>query len=906
MSAHSSGYYSIDSDYNIVGFNATAKQIYPSLQIGVKCYKALMGLDSPCPPCPVANGICGPRTYLDPIRHIYETVDAVETVYPDGSRGHALVFSTVAEGERLSGSIPTGESSLRLLGAINLLAAKYTTVFGVNLNTARISVYRSERLFGRSEIVLPDKLTYEEALEQYILRYVHPQERRAIREQLELGSLRARLDKTSAFKVHFCVPEEQMHYYYLLIARNGEANDYEDIVMALACEDDDINTRRIYEKQLDSLISSLTHCPGYFHLDITEDRILRAGGNSAFVDMLNASCPINELMRSMASYIPSPKDRQAFLSTYRLDAMKQAYEAGQVEVIRESRCLYDDNVARWSRYTVRLFMNPSNYHLEGVFFGRDITQDRQAYETQISIIQSLSSNYHEVLLLNTREKTAFVIKHEGRFPVDWEKGFGPERPYDMLREGYIQTHVHPEDRDAVTGKTGMEHVMRELADKKEYAGNYRTLQDGQEHYYQYRFIKDEEYGTVVLGLMNVDSIVAAEIEHQQTLKKALDEAKRASMEKSRFLARMSHDMRTPLNGIIGLLEIDKKHENDIALMRENRRKAFKVTRHLVSLINDVLDMAKIEEGSLVLAHDPFDLMEESRDAAVLINLQAQERGIQTIVHMQPIDKELGYIYGSPLHLRRALMNIYSNCIKYNREHGTITTTFETVSYDEKTVTFRWTIEDTGIGMSQEFLEQIFEPFVQENMDARSVYQGTGLGMSIAKAIIEQMGGTLEVSSRQNVGSTFVVTIPFDRAREEEIAMPEQARTDSIRGMRLLLVEDNDLNREIAQTLLEDEGAVVTSAVNGREAVEAVMAHPDAYDLVLMDVMMPVMDGYEATRTLRQQGMTLPIIAMTANAFAEDVQRSAEAGMNDHIAKPLDLGKLLRTLARYNRRTAEDA
>lgn len=905
MSTHSSGYYSIDADYNIIGFNDTAREIYPSLKLGQKCYKALMGLDSPCPPCPVANGIHGPKTYLDPIRHIYETVDAVETVHSDGTRGHALVFSTVAEGERLASTIPTGEGSLRLLGAINLLSFKYSTVFGVNMQSQKISVFRCQNLFGDSEPSLADNMDYSDVIDLVITKYVHPEDTTSVRDMLNLEKVQERLDKAASFKVHFRILLDEVHYYYLQVARNGEAGSYEDIVVAIACEDDDISSRRIYEKQLESLVSSLSHAAGYFHLDITENRILKVGGTSAIVDDLNRDCSIDALMQSMAVYILSEKDRQDFLNTYNQEAMKRDYEAGKVEIIRESRCYYDDHIARWSRYTLRLLVNPTNNHLEGVFYGMDVTHDREAYETQVSIVQTLSSNYLDVLLLNIREKTAALIKHDGFMPKVFHQDGKKIYPYDELLKKYVAERVHPDDRMMMTVAMKLDNVLEVLSQKKEYAGNYRIINQGETHHYQFRFIKNEEYGIVVLGFLNVDDIVAAEIEQQRKLQKALDDAKRANAEKSRFLARMSHDMRTPLNGIVGILEIDKKHADDINYLKENRRKATLVTNHLISLINDVLDMAKIEEGSLVLAHEAFNILEEGREAEVLIGLQAQEAGITAILNYTPEDERFIYVYGSPLHLRRAMMNIYSNCIKYNQKNGTITTDIQVISHNDQMVTYCWKITDTGIGMSEEFLSRIFDPFVQADTDARSVYQGTGLGMSIAKALIEQMGGTLEVSSELGVGSTFVVTIPFELADKSQVIQAEQAEDVSISGMRILLVEDNELNRDIAETILREEGAEITSVVNGQEAVDAVRNHPPGtYDLILMDIMMPVMNGYEATRQIRCMGRddtaTLPIVAMTANAFAEDVQMSFDAGMDAHIAKPLDIDKLIRTIAQYRK------
>ena len=790
MGAHSSGYYSIDADYNIIGFNDTAREIYPSLRLGEKCYKALMGLDSPCPPCPVANGIHGPKTYLDPIRHIYETVDAVDTVFSDGTRGHALVFSTVAEGERLASAIPTGESSLRLLGAINLLSFRYTTVFGVNMQSRRVSLFRSENLFGSIESGIADNMDYDDVLDLFITQYIHPEEHHSVREMLTLENISKNLEKKASFKVHCRILKEELHYYYLMIARNGEADSYEDIVVAIACEDDDISSRRIHENQLDSLISSISHAAGYFHLDITGNEILKVGGTSAIVDLLDRDCSIDSLMQSMAVYILSEKDRQDFLHTYSLEMMKREYEAGKIELIRESRCYYDDNIARWSRYTLRMMVNPANNHLEGVFYGMDITRDREAYETQVSIVQTLSSNYLDVLLLNTREKTAALIKYDGFMSAVFQQDGTNVYPYDELMEQYISGCVHPDDRMMMTVATKLDNVLESLDRNMEYVGNYRVVDQGKIHYYQFRFIKNEEYGIVVLGFLNVDDIVAAEIEQQQKLQKALHDAKRANEEKSRFLARMSHDMRTPLNGIVGILEIDKKHADDIDYLRENRRKATVVTNHLISLINDVLDMAKIEDGSLVLAHEPFSITEEGRKATVIIDLQAQESGISTVVNFTPQDRRLTFVYGSPLHLRRAMMNIYSNCIKYNRRNGKITTDVQIVDYDDRYVTYRWIITDTGIGMSEEFLDRMFDPFVQADTDAKSIYQGTGLGMSIAKALIEQMGGTLEVTSELDVGSTFVVTIPFELADEREI-VPEKAEEVTISGMRILVAEDNE-------------------------------------------------------------------------------------------------------------------
>lgn len=263
-----------------------------------------------------------------------------------------------------------------------------------------------------------------------------------------------------------------------------------------------------------------------------------------------------------------------------------------------------------------------------------------------------------------------------------------------------------------------------------------------------------------------------------------------------------------------------------------------------------------------------------------------------------------YIWGSPLHVRQIFINILSNSIKYNKRCGRISCKVSAIKATDKQVVYRVAIADTGIGMSGEFLQHLFEPFAREHEDARSSYEGTGLGMSIVKKLVEKMEGTIEVESKVGVGSTFTVTLPFEIAQASDIQVDDaELEHCDLSGVQILLVEDNDLNMDIAETVLKDAGASITKAFNGQQAVYAFSKAPaDTFDIILMDVMMPVMDGYEATRRIRGlnrlDAKTIPIIAMTANAFAEDVEESRNAGMNEHIAKPLDIGKVKATIARY--------
>ena len=368
---------------------------------------------------------------------------------------------------------------------------------------------------------------------------------------------------------------------------------------------------------------------------------------------------------------------------------------------------------------------------------------------------------------------------------------------------------------------------------------------------------------------------------------------------------MSHDIRTPINGIRGMVAISRHSVGDEAKQEECREKILSASGFLLSLVNDVLDMSKLESGQVELESVPFYLPELGDGVASLLETEARERGVQLNIDRTMMPHP--YLIGSPLHLRQILQNIMGNAVKYNREGGSVSASSEELSFDGQTCVMRFTCADTGLGMSEDFQKTAFEPFSQERADARTAYQGTGLGLSITKELVERMGGTIDFTSQEGAGTTFHITIPFQVDLSAHPGLPdegaEEASPISIAGMHILLVEDNDLNMEIARFLLENEGAVITEAWNGQEAVDLFESSaPGGFDLIFMDVMMPVMGGLEATRTIRAMdrpdAKTIPIIAMTANAFHDDAQRSRAAGMNEHLSKPLDLQKVLQAIHRY--------
>ena len=393
------------------------------------------------------------------------------------------------------------------------------------------------------------------------------------------------------------------------------------------------------------------------------------------------------------------------------------------------------------------------------------------------------------------------------------------------------------------------------------------------------------------------------LDYQEQLQKSKEETEQANKAKSEFLSRMSHDIRTPLNGIIGYLDLEDGNLQDQNLLQQYRKNARVAAEHLLSLINDILNMSKLEDDKIEFAHEAFNLCDLAGDILALTEIQAKDAGI-TVVHEDcSINISHPYVYGSPLHVRQIFVNILNNSVKYNRPGGTISCKMETKKQEGNRIWYSCTIQDTGIGMKPEFLEHLFDPFAQEKVDARSVYHGTGLGMAIVKSLVDKMGGIIEVTSEVGVGSTFCVTLPFEIASEEDvtgnIAVDSQT---GIQGVKILLVEDNALNIEIIAELLRDQGAKVTCAHNGQEAVDVFSTHPQgSFDVILMDIMMPVMNGMEASKAIRKlerlDAETIPIIALTANAFVEDQKKSQAAGMNAHLTKPLNMGILIRTVTK---------
>ena len=381
---------------------------------------------------------------------------------------------------------------------------------------------------------------------------------------------------------------------------------------------------------------------------------------------------------------------------------------------------------------------------------------------------------------------------------------------------------------------------------------------------------------------------------------AAKKAEAANEAKTEFLQRMSHDIRTPINGIRGLVNMADHYADDMEKQTEYRTKVKEASNLLLELVNDVLDMSKLESGEIVLEEIPFNLSSISREVFVVIEQMAAEQNIRVAWEKKEITHR--DFIGSPGYVKRVMMNILSNAVKYNKENGQIyVSCVEIPSEQPEMTTMEFVCRDTGIGMAEEFQKHIFEPFAQEHTGSRAKFAGTGLGMAISKKLVEEMGGTITFESEKGVGTTFVIRVPFkidlDADKREE---SKEVSEKSIKGMHVLLAEDNELNMEIAEFLLQNEGAEVTKAWNGQEIVELFRkSEAGEFDVILMDIMMPIINGYEAAKRIRsldrEDAKKIPIIAMTANAFTEDRIRAKEAGMDEHVAKPIDVELLIKVI-----------
>lgn len=536
-------------------------------------------------------------------------------------------------------------------------------------------------------------------------------------------------------------------------------------------------------------------------------------------------------------------------------------------------------------------------------------------------LEVLCKDYTAVYYFNLQNDTLEILKMDKNAnPVNMI-GMQARRKinYSAAMVQYCENYVVEKGQQEFLQVMNCESIRDALLEAERFIYRFESNPNLSGHRYfevQALRIDDKEFdNTAILAFRHIDHIVASEQERKRQLKEAIEMEERskrlekerqdaieANEMKSRFLSSISHDIRTPINGIQGMLRIMDTYPNDMKKQSECREKIWVASNYLVTLVNNVLNMNRLENKSIDLSEQPFNMIDLLMDITGMTDIQVEAQGLHSIVDWKPGYINHRYLIGSAEGLYRILMNLNSNAVKYNKKGGTVYCRCMEKQREGDTIWFEFVTEDTGIGMDEEFLKHAFEPYMQKDNTPLSSIKGVGLGLSIVKQTVALMGGTIQVESKLGKGTRYTIMLPFQINPNPKVKKKSFEHI-SLSGVRALLVEDNDLNMEIAKFHLEQENIKVDTAMNGAEAVEMfAKSEVGFYDIILMDIMMPIMDGLEATKKIRAMAradaLAVPIIAMSANAFEEDIEKSLQAGMNAHLIKPLDGKQVIDTMKEY--------
>lgn len=660
---------------------------------------------------------------------------------------------------------------------------------------------------------------------------------------------------------------------------------------------------------MQTLLTSIPEAQGIFHLDITSDECLSINGSAKSVENMEHKTTVDTLVRQVASFVPDEKGKEEFFQVFCRDSLLAAYRAGQAEIKKETESYFDDGSIREACITARFFMNPTTEHLECMIYGMDISEEKKErikYEKhlneQFQMFTALSRDYLNIFLIDADSGMAKILKLDGYVTTGLEKDQDRLYPYEKTCWQYIEERVHPDDQKMMREALKLEKVVHELSEKSEYVSAYKTLVDGESHYYQFKYMRLENSPQIVAGFQNIDALIMKERKMQETLEAALKAEEKSNRAKSMFLNSMSHDIRTPLNAIIGCTTLAEAHLKDQVAMEKYLSRIKAAGNHLLSLVNDILDMNHIENGNIEMESLPVHLPDLIEKLEMILQVGITEKDLHLTIETEHLSHP--DVLTDRLRLNQVLLNILTNSVKYTKNGGHILFRMEEMEgAPEGYGTYRFTIQDDGIGMSPEFVEHIFETFSREQTVTVSGIQGSGLGMSIAKHIVDMFGGEIHVASEKGKGTETVVSLQMQVCSSPVKTEDKKKEAADFAGKKILLVEDNELNREIATEILQEYGFIIDTAEDGTVAVKKVLqAEPKQYDLILMDIQMPLMDGYEATRQIRKfakpEVANIPVIAMTANAFEEDREKAFRAGMNGYIAKPIDIPAMMETLKKF--------
>ena len=806
----------------------------------------------------------------------------------------------------------------RNVDIIEILASEYTSVYYIDLTTDELDPYtmnaETENEFGS---IFRSGIKYSDAFRMYVSTLVYPEDREKMLRAGSLYNIIKELNTKKTFITTYRSDNKgNPHYCEMKFVKVGEDESPQAVALGFADKNDELR-REIFaknekEKNFEIIEILASEYTSVYYIDLKTDKLTPYTMND------RTRVFLEDAFHKEMSY--SDAFRTYVAQAVADESKKEMLHAGSIENIKE--------VLKGQKTFITTYLNDQNQYSEMKFVkvGNDDTEP-EAVALGFSVIDE---SYRKELASKQREEfiNGLADDYEAVFHVDADKqtietvrmseAYLNRNPSLEKRMDYfkyveaVAANIAIDDRQGFIEALSAENVNREFEKENAFFHNYKILKNGVITYYQLKVIHTGNWETdhnFLIGVHNMDELTKAQVAQEEILKEARIEAESSSRAKSSFLFNMSHDIRTPMNAIIGFNNMALKHINEPEKLQSYLEKLSTSSQHLLGLINDVLDMARIESGKIIIEESPIMIGNAVRRFNEIVSQSAKSKNLNFTTNVSNIKHNC--VIADELRVNRVLMNIVSNSIKYTPEGGNIEfTVTERNCIIKDHASYDFIVKDTGIGMSKEYLGHIFEAFTRENNSTVSGIQGTGLGMAITKELVDLMHGSINIESEQGKGTTVKIHFTFKIASEKDVAAAQETEEideELFKGKKILLVEDNALNREIARETLNEYGMIVDEATNGEEALkickEIIAKGPEYYhDIILMDVQMPIMDGYQTSTEIRkfdvEKTRRVPIIAMTANAFAEDKKKALDSGMDAHVAKPFDIKHLLKTMSMF--------
>ena len=858
----------------------------------------------------IREELAGKKTFLTQYRSADKKYSEMKFVKVGGENDEpvAVALGFAEKDEEIRREQQIEEERRRNTEIIEILASEYSSVYYIDLTTDELNPYtmneETETTFGS---VFRSGITYSEAYRLYVDKLIFDADKQMMLKAGSIGNIMKELRNKKTFLTTYRNMEG--HYSEMKFVKVGnEEGIPKAVALGFADKDEELRAKeeesKILQRNIDIIEILASEYSSVYYIDLMTDELdpytMNEETETEFGRIFRSGIKYSEAYKMYVNTLVHPNYKEKMLKAGSLYNILK--ELGDKKTFITQYMDNDGHYSEMKFVKVGEDENPEAVALGFANRDREIRDDlaRKAQDARDrAVISGLSDDFGCVVYVGFDDKSEIHY----RFDPLFEKHIPHWSTISNFRnrlDAIIGTVMHPDDRKDFYEAT-LEEIVRENVNRDGvYFVNFRTLIDGEITYYQAKFAKDENSEDhVIVGFHNVDDTTKREME-------ALDKAEVASRAKSSFLFNMSHDIRTPMNAITGFTAMAKKHLDDTEKISDYLNKIETAGSQLLSLINQVLEMSRIESGRITLQEQKADILERAAVLRTLYSDQAGANGLRFTVTTKNVTHPKVIIDAD--RMKQIITNIVGNALKYTPDGGSVECVIEEKECSRPGYgSYVYTVSDTGIGMSPEFLEHVFDEFSRENTSTVSKIQGTGLGMAIVKQLTDLMGGTIDIQSEKGRGTRISVSIPmkFDTEAETETKNDAPEIAVNLDGMKVLLVDDNEMNREIAEEILTEYGVIVETADDGDVAVEMVKdSAPGQYDLILMDVQMPRMNGYEATKAIRaledREKASLPIIAMTANAFEEDRRNALAAGMDEHLAKPIDVVKLMVTLMKFNK------